>query len=424
MTEEELPKIKGYKIDKHIAIGENSNIYHAYDVLKKREVALKILNIVDKDRSLVSKFAAKFKINFRAKSENLIQFYDINTTDKNKIFFVMEYLDGECLSNVLLKKKLSSEEILNIIIQIGSVLRYAHNKGVYHKDLSPKNVFICKNNIIKVLDFGLVDFTGNYNKFYMSPEIYFKQQIDNRSDLYSFGLLIYEMITGHKAIKSQKDSYLINWHKKSRIPDVWLIDKTIPSLIRNTLLTMLSKNPINRYQNVNSFLVDIEKGYAEGENDNQDYEKNIKEEEIQEYKFPIVDMRKRFAAFALDLIMIIGFHAFMFQSILLLLNLISYNEKNFIFSFIFSTIFIIIIFLLYFTIFEFSKVQATPGKLLMKLKVTDTLNNKIDLNRSLKRNSAKLLSIPILFIVFFLTMADENGKSLHDKYSGTIVMNK
>lgn len=421
----ELPKIKGYKIDKHIAIGDNSNIYHAYEIQKNREVAIKILNIEDKNKCLLDEFVSKFNINFKTESENLIKFYDINLTDDDKIFFVMEYLEGECLKDILQKKKLSYDEILNIIKQVGSILENVHNKRIFHKDLSTNNIFICKNNIIKVLDFGLVDFTFNYDSLYMSPEIYFKQQVDNRSDLYSFGLIIYEMITGHKAIKSQKDSYLAKWHKKNRIPDVWLLDKTIPSMIRKSLLKVLSKNPDKRYQNIDTFLIDIERGFKEEKRNNtmpDEYLKDIGE--IEEFKFPAVDPRKRIVAYVLDLLIVIGIQAFIYQPFFVILFTIHPNRNFITFNLIVLSIIDLIIFILYFALFESSNFQASPGKLLMKLKVTDNFSKKIDLIRALKRNCAKLLSALIIVVSFILTIIDEDGKTLHDKFSGTIVMDK
>ncbi len=196
-----------YKIEKIIGIGGMAVVYKAVDILMKRTVAVKMLkDEIANDVQSVKRFINESKAVAMLSHPNIVNIYDVSVKDNVK-YIVMEYIEGITLKNYMTRRGiLSLPEILSYSEQILNALAHAHAKGIIHRDIKPQNIMLLKNGIIKVMDFGIAKLPNAETVtmtdkaigtvYYISPEQASGKQIDRRSDLYSLGVLMYEMSTG------------------------------------------------------------------------------------------------------------------------------------------------------------------------------------------------------------------------------------
>ena len=195
-----------YRIVEKIGAGGMGEVYLAEDTKLNRKVALKFLaDQFSSDQSARNRFTREAQAIAAMDHPNVVSIYEVNEF-KSRPYFAMQYIEGKSIEEVIKGKQLQLPEIIRLAIQICEGLQAAHNKGIVHRDIKPSNIFIDKDGRARILDFGLARIRGMETLtrtgttmgtlFYMSPEQVQAKETDLRSDIFSFGVVLYEMITG------------------------------------------------------------------------------------------------------------------------------------------------------------------------------------------------------------------------------------
>ncbi len=271
-TDPFLGRILGerYRIDRKIGAGGMGAVYLATHVLMDKPVAVKILRSeLSNDPYAAGRFRREARSASRIEHEACVAVTDFGREPDGTLFLVMEYLPGRTLWQTLKDDgALPLERVLDISIQIADALVAAHDKGVIHRDLKPENVMLVqrgsRRDVVKVLDFGLAkivqasdgeNFTALTRQGmvfgtprYMSPEQIEGKQMDPRTDLYAFGVMIHEMITGKLPFEGPSIMALLNKHlnEKPEPPSVRFPDIEIPKELEELILQMMAKRPDDR----------------------------------------------------------------------------------------------------------------------------------------------------------------------------------
>lgn len=248
-----------YKIEKIIGIGGMAVVYKAIDLLMRRVVAVKMLkDEIAADEPSVKRFINESKAVAMLSHPNIVNIYDVSVRDNVK-YIVMEYVEGITLKNYMTHKgALSVREIISYSEQILSALEHAHTKGIVHRDIKPHNIMLLKNGRIKVMDFGIAKLPNAETVtmtdkaigtvYYISPEQASGGRIDARSDLYSLGVLMYEMACGRLPFNADSPvSVALMQVNDSAVPPRKL-NPSIPLGLEQIILKAMEKDPEERYQ--------------------------------------------------------------------------------------------------------------------------------------------------------------------------------
>ncbi len=270
-----------YEILAVIGRGGMSTVYKARHTLMDSFVAIKILNSqLVSDPLHMERFTKEAKTLSSLKHHNIVQVFDFGIFNNSKPYLITEYLQGDSLADILQSTaNLSTDRAINIFLQICDGLAVLHKKGIVHRDMKTGNIFIMQENdardVVKILDFGIAKMLGDDNKdqrltkdgevfgspLYMSPEQCTGGQVDARSDIYSFGCVMYESLTG--APPHIGASSLETLNKQVSEPTLSLRgiapELTIPELIDAQVIKALNKNPSQRQQSVE----ELKKGLIE-----------------------------------------------------------------------------------------------------------------------------------------------------------------
>ena len=259
-----------YEITEQIGIGGMANVYRAKDLLEKKVVAVKIL----RDEFSVSEdFVRRFKNESRAISlldhPNIVKVLDVNVTDKVQ-YIVMELIDGVTLKEYMEQREiLDWKETLKYTTQLLQALAHAHRKGIIHRDIKPQNIMLLSDGNIKVMDFGIARLSRSEKRtvtdkaigsvHYISPEQAQGDKTDARSDIYSVGVMMYEMLSG--VLPFESDSPVgVAIKQISESPKAPTeINKDIPEALEEIILRSMAKDPLNRYQTSEEMIEGIEK---------------------------------------------------------------------------------------------------------------------------------------------------------------------
>jgi tRNA A-37 threonylcarbamoyl transferase component Bud32 len=284
-------RLGNYEILRPIGAGGMGEVYQARDTRLHRTVALKILAWTGMDRSEVHR---RFQREARALSSlnhpNICTVYDIDEQD-GRIFLVMEYLDGQTLRERMAGQPLPLEILLEIGVQIADGLEAAHDEGIIHRDIKPANISLTRRGQalqVKILDFGLAKLVANSDcegargdlrvsedlthpgvalgtVAYMSPEQARGQALDVRTDLFSFGAVLYEMATGHKVFpgNTSAETFGAILHGVPKPPRQW--NPTLPRGLEDIIHKALEKNRELRYQSVTDIRADLKRLARAGE---------------------------------------------------------------------------------------------------------------------------------------------------------------
>jgi eukaryotic-like serine/threonine-protein kinase len=257
-----------YKILEKLGGGGMGVVYKAQDTKLDRIVALKFLpSHLLADKNAEQRFIYEAKTASALDHPNICTIHDIGRTDENHLFIVMAYYEGETLKKKIETGTLSIEEATEIICQIAEGLKKAHEKGIVHRDIKPANIFITNDGIVKILDFGLAKGFDQLHLTkvgttmgtiaYMSPEQTTGEEVDNRTDIWSLGVLFYEMITGQLPFKGTYDQAII-YSILNEVPQpITSLRTDVPTEIEKIVNKALIKNKEKRIQNVSNFLSDI-----------------------------------------------------------------------------------------------------------------------------------------------------------------------
>jgi serine/threonine protein kinase len=263
MEEEKI--LGNYKLIEEIGRGGMGVVYKAYQANLNRYVALKVLPThLTADPEFVKRFYREAKSAARLNHPNIIQIYDIGE-DKSTHFFAMEYVEGEVLSNLIRSGYFNHiNKVLKIVLQVSLALECAFEHNIIHRDIKPSNIIVNKEGKAKVADFGLAKaITGDIELTssevaigtpkYMSPEQGEAGYVDIRSDIYSLGLVFYEMLTGQPPFQADTPASYIYKHVHHIPLSPSQINQTVPPEISHIVLRTLAKSPNDRYQNPSEF---------------------------------------------------------------------------------------------------------------------------------------------------------------------------
>lgn len=259
-----------YEVQEIIGVGGMALVYKAYDRVDDRVVAIKIL----KDEYLSNEeYRMRFKNESKAISvlnhPNIVKVYDVCFSDTIQ-YIVMEHVEGITLKEFIKRQKvLDWKEALLFVVQILKALQHAHDKGVIHRDIKPQNILLLPNASIKVTDFGIAGFKrGEVQSFsdndaigsvhYVSPEQAKGDYTDEKSDIYSVGVVMYEMLTGKMPFDSETDENVAWMQVESEAVRPTEINPFIPDGLEQITLRAMQKNPADRYQSAAELLMDID----------------------------------------------------------------------------------------------------------------------------------------------------------------------
>lgn len=257
-----------YEIKHEAGRGGMGVIYEALHTALNRTVAIKILHTqFTKDIAFLDRFQREARAMARLDHKNIIRVFDVQEDDGTH-FIVMEYFKGRNLRQVLLeKKKLSQRAVLSISYQVAKALAYAHDKGVIHRDIKPANIIINKNGISKIADFGIAATTDETSLTaanhiigtpeYMSLEQARGESLDGRSDLYSLGMVMYEMLTGKTYYAGISGAEVLKKLAYNEAEFELNFDDTIVPALQNLVSKLLKKNKVDRIADTSTLIQQI-----------------------------------------------------------------------------------------------------------------------------------------------------------------------
>lgn len=261
--------IENYRIVSVLGKGGMGIVYKAYDTKLDRYVAIKLLNsgVVDKDR-FVERFKREAKNHAKLSHPNIVTVYGF-IEYSNLLGIVMEYVEGESLEKVIDRQgRFNLFDVIYILKQLLQGIGYAHSKGFIHRDIKPSNIILNKEGVTKIMDFGISkslydnDMTKTGSKigtvYYMSPEQIRGHDVTNRSDIYSIGCTIYEMIVGVPPFDFQSEFEVMEGHLKKTVPKLRDKIPNIPDELEKVILKALQKDPNARYSSCEEMLQDVQ----------------------------------------------------------------------------------------------------------------------------------------------------------------------
>ena len=257
-----------YQVIRSVGEGGMANVYLAYDTILDRNVAVKVLR---GDLSSDEKFVRRFQREAISASSlshpNIVEMYDVGEDDGN-YYIVMEFIDGKTLKSLIKKRgSLTVCEVVDIMLQLTSAISCAHDSYIIHRDIKPQNVMILDDGRVKITDFGIA-IASNASELtqtnsvmgsvhYLPPEQANGNGATAKSDIYSLGILMFELLTGKLPFKGDNAVEIALKQMKEQIPSVCKINEEIPQSIENVILKACAKNPKNRYTNVKAMYNDI-----------------------------------------------------------------------------------------------------------------------------------------------------------------------
>lgn len=275
-----INKILGnrYEILEKIGTGGMGNVFKAHDKKLDRIVAIKVLKLeYNEDNNFIRKFKRESLAAASISHPNIVSIYDVGTEkiqDKEVHYIVMEYIDGKTLKDLINDEgRLSEKRALNYCIQIAEALKVAHSKHIVHRDIKSQNIMVTRDDRIKVTDFGIARVADNTtvtatnavmgSVHYFSPEQARGAKVDNRSDIYSLGIVLFEMLTGRLPFDADNPVSVALMQVQSQMPRPSEFIKSLDPSVDALVLKMTEKDPDDRYKDVFDLIKDI-KDYTMG----------------------------------------------------------------------------------------------------------------------------------------------------------------
>jgi serine/threonine-protein kinase len=258
-----------YEIHEVIGMGGMAVVYRAYDTIDDRTVAVKILK---DEYSQNAEFLRRFRNESKAiavlSHPNIVKVYDVSIGDRIQ-YIVEEYIDGITLKEYLdQQKQIKWKEAIHFVVQILRALEHAHGKGIVHRDIKPQNIMLLQDGTIKVTDFGIARFSHNETRtmtdkaigsvHYIAPEQARGDYTDEKTDIYSVGVMLYEMLTGRLPFEADNAVSVAIMQLQTDPKPPREIDPSIPEGLEEITLKAMQKDPEHRYQSAAEMLRDIE----------------------------------------------------------------------------------------------------------------------------------------------------------------------
>jgi len=239
-----------------------ATVYKAYHAALDRYVALKVLHpAFGEDPNFAARFQREARLVAKLDHPNIVPIYDYSEHEK-RTFLVMKFIEGETLKARMARGPLASDELAKIIEAVGSALAYAHKMGILHRDIKPSNVLLVPDGSIYLADFGLARIASAGESTlsgdmimgtpqYISPEQAMgKKELDEGTDIYSFGVMLYEMVVGQVPFNADTPFSIIHDHIYTSLPIPHTINPGVPEPVERVLLKALSKERADRYASV------------------------------------------------------------------------------------------------------------------------------------------------------------------------------
>lgn len=290
-----------YEIIGKVGAGGMSDVYKAKDLTLGRFVAIKVLKPeFSEDLNFVTKFRTEAQSAAGLEHPNIVNIYDVGS-ERGMHYIVMEYVEGITLKTYIEKKgQLSFKEAVSIAIQVGRGIEAAHNKGIIHRDIKPQNIIISTEGKVKVTDFGIAraassntissDVMGSVH--YSSPEQARNGFVDGKSDIYSLGIVMYEMVTGRVPFDGDTTVAVAIQHLQEEMVTPSAYAPNLPVSMEKIILKCTQKNADRRYESMTAVLTDLRKALVSPDEDfvvmvpvaNQDKTRIIGEEDLKQIK--------------------------------------------------------------------------------------------------------------------------------------------
>ncbi|MCI7239059.1 MAG: Stk1 family PASTA domain-containing Ser/Thr kinase [Anaerococcus sp.] len=262
-----------YEIIEQVGVGGMANVYKAKDRLLDRIVAIKVLkDQYAEDDEFLKKFNNEAQSAAKLNHVNIVNVYDIGedmVLGRKLYYIVMEYVEGTTLKDLIDKEgRLSNHDITDYSIQIAQALKSAHESGIIHRDIKPQNIMIDKYGLAKVTDFGIARVSSNatitYTSsilgtvHYISPEQAKGKIVDEKSDLYSLGAVMYEMATGRVPFDADNSVGIAVMHIQDKPRDAREINPSLSDKLNSIIMKLLEKDPSNRYLSAKDLITALE----------------------------------------------------------------------------------------------------------------------------------------------------------------------
>ena len=284
-----------YEILRSIGEGGMANVYLAKDTILDRLVAVKILRgDLSNDDKFVRRFQREAISSSSLSHPNIVEMYDVGE-DNDKYYIVMEYVQGKTLKSLIKRRgALTLEEAVDIMTQLTEGISHAHDGYIIHRDIKPQNVMILDDGMVKITDFGIAmalngDELTQTNSVmgsvhYLPPEQASGTGSTIKSDVYSLGILMYELLTGRIPFKGENAVEIAIKQMKDRIPSVRAFNPEIPQSVENIILKACAKNPKNRYDSAKEMLADLKTSLNEERKNEKRHVYQHPEQEVEKTK--------------------------------------------------------------------------------------------------------------------------------------------
>jgi serine/threonine protein kinase len=254
--------IGSYRIIEKLGQGGMATVFKAYHAALDRYVALKVLHpAFFEDQSFIGRFQREAKVVAKLEHPNIVPIYDYSEAEKRP-YLVMKYIEGETLKARLSRGSLDANEINQVVDSVGAALAYAHRQGILHRDIKPSNVLIHNDGTMYLADFGLAriaqagESTLSSDSIMGTPQYISPEQargdkdLDEGTDIYSFGVMLYEMVVGQVPFSADTPFSIIHDHIYTPLPIPRTVNENVPETVERVLLKALSKERSDRYENI------------------------------------------------------------------------------------------------------------------------------------------------------------------------------
>jgi serine/threonine protein kinase/Tfp pilus assembly protein PilF len=262
-------KVAHYRIEKKLGAGGMGDVYLAEDTKLQRKVALKFLpSEYSSEPELKTRFTREAQAAAALSHPNIVTVFEISEHE-GQLYIAMEYVAGKSLKDLIARKKLSFGEVLEIALQISEGLTVAHGAGIIHRDVKPQNILIGKDGRVRICDFGLAKLKRDVTLTqagstlgtvaYMSPEQAQGKEADHRSDIFSFGVVLYEMITSGLPFKGEHEAAMIHAIVNDPPEPLARYKADVPEGLQRIVDKALAKDKSERYQHADDLLADLKR---------------------------------------------------------------------------------------------------------------------------------------------------------------------
>ena len=255
--------VSDYQILELLGKGGMGRVYRVRNLISQRVEAMKVLlDNLAADPDLAERFCSEIRTLARLDHPNIAKLHTAITVD-NQLLMLMELLEGSTLANRVQQGPLGLSEVVDFTSQTLSALAYAHKAGVIHRDVKPSNVMITPHGIVKLMDFGIAKSEADHNQtrtgmtmgsmLYMSPEQVRGLTVDARSDIYSVGVMLYELATGKRPFDGDNTHAILDAQLNQAPQPPMELNPALPAALNEIILTAMAKDPMHRFQSADAF---------------------------------------------------------------------------------------------------------------------------------------------------------------------------